>query len=1046
MGYYKALQLIYMLFKKLVFLWVLLSVALISLAQAVSTVKVYKKTITTYPFSDPNPIPLFTKYYPYYRFDGYTDKPTKKEWTVVELENEFIKITILPEVGGKIWSAYDKITKQDFLYNNDVVKFRDVAMRGPWTSGGIESNYGIFGHTPNCATPVDYTTLKREDGSVSCIIGVLDLITRTPWTIDINLPKDKAYFTTQSLWFNATAIEAPYYHWMNVGLRSKGNLEFIYPGQNFIGHEGEVGEWPYNSKKDRKINNYEQNDFTGYHSYHVFGTYTNFFGAYYHDNENGMVRFAPHDEKAGKKIWIWGLARAGMIWEKLLTDKAGQYVEVQSGRLFNQSAENSTFSPFKHKSFAPYNTDLWKEYWYPVSATKGIKEANNVGAFNTVINHGKTYIYFNPVQSINDTLKIYQDNEVIATRFVKLKPMQLYMDSIANTNENLGFVLGNNLLKYNIGEKNELERPSTSPADFNWNSAYGLYIQGKEFIDQRMYPKAKEKLEASLKLDPYFLPALVKYASLQYYYFDYSSALKTIKTALSIDTHDGAANYYYGLIQLALHSKMNARDGFDLASISGEFKTAAYTSLASIEMQDNNFEGAIKFANKATDFNRYNLKAMEIKAVALRKSNKVNEAKVLLSEILKIDPLNHFARFEFTQIGDSAIQYFTSLIKNEQPAETYLELACFYNELNAKTESIKLLELISKHPLANYFQAWLLSYANPKKSNELLQKANNTSVEFILPFRLEFEPILNWAVHQSTSWRAKYYFALLLQSREKYSEALQLLKNCKEESKDALFYATRARLLQQTTPTDTIAIHSDLNKSLSLDPNNWRYQKALIDALTESGKYQEALVIASGYSTVHPDNYLMGMLAAKISLLNKKYNTTDAILKNINIIPFEGATEGRELYRETKIQLALENFDKNNTTEAIKQVELAMLWPENLGVGAPYPEEVDNRIEFYLLAKFHAKLNHDKEAALYREKLSHYLLGTYNDPAGNLLQVSDLGNDPEKLNQTVQSIKGESVKNWYLNLINHKNNDMPLAEQKSSMRILDKIKTSIHPF
>ena len=166
MGYYKALQLIYMLFKKLVFLWVLLSVALISLAQAVSTVKVYKKTITTYPFSDPNPIPLFTKYYPYYRFDGYTDKPTKKEWTVVELENEFIKITILPEVGGKIWSAYDKITKQDFLYNNDVVKFRDVAMRGPWTSGGIESNYGIFGHTPNCATPVDYTTLKREDGGV----------------------------------------------------------------------------------------------------------------------------------------------------------------------------------------------------------------------------------------------------------------------------------------------------------------------------------------------------------------------------------------------------------------------------------------------------------------------------------------------------------------------------------------------------------------------------------------------------------------------------------------------------------------------------------------------------------------------------------------------------------------------------------------------------------------------------------------------------------------------------------------------------------------
>jgi len=1035
-----------MTLKKLLFFSSFLVITLSSLAQSNATVKVYKKIITTYPFSDPNPIPLFTKYYPYYRFDGYTDKPSKKEWTVVELENEFIKVTILPEVGGKIWSAYDKITKQDFLYNNDVVKFRDVAMRGPWTSGGIESNYGIFGHTPNCATPVDYTTLKKEDGSVSCVIGVLDLITRTPWTIDINLPKDKAYFTTQSLWFNATPIEEPYYHWMNVGLRSKGNLEFTYPGQNFIGHDGEVGEWPYNSKKDRKINYYEQNDFTGYHSYHVFGTYTNFFGAYYHDNENGMVRFAPHDEKAGKKIWIWGLARAGMIWEKLLTDKAGQYVEVQSGRLFNQSAENSTFSPFKHKSFAPYNTDLWKEYWYPVAATKGIKEANNIGAFNTVISQGKTHIYFNPVQAINDSLKIVQDNEVIATRFVQLKPMQLYHDSIANTNENLGFILGNNLLKYNIGEKNELERPTTTPVDFNWNTAYGLYIQGKEYIDQRMYPKAKEKLEASLQLDPYFLPALVKYASLQYYYFDYAAALKTIKTALSIDTHDGAANYYYGLIQLAMHSTVNARDGFDLASISGEFKTAAYTSLATIEMQENNYEGAIKYANKAIDFNRFNLKAIEIKALAYRKLNKVAEAKAILNDIIKMDPLNHFARFEYTQVGDSSIQYFTSLIKNEQPAETYLELACFYNELNGKVESIKLLDLISKHPLANYFQAWLLSNSNPKKSTELLQKANNSSVEFILPFRQEFEPILNWVTHQSTNWRGRYYFALLLESREKYAAALQLLKSCKEEPKEALLYAARAKLLQQYTPNDSIAIQSDLNKSLTLDPANWRYHKAIIDRLIENGNYEQALVTSISYYNEHPANYLMGMLTAKVSLFNKKFNTTDAILKNINIIPFEGATEGRELYREAKVQLAIENFDNKNTVEAIKQLELAMLWPENLGVGAPYAEEVDNRIEFYLLAKFHASLNHTKEANLYKEKLNQYALGTFNDPAGDLLQLSDVGPDMGKLKASVKSIKVETIRNWYLDLLDSKITNLPIAEQKSSMRILNKIKTSIHPF
>ncbi|MBK8779076.1 MAG: DUF5107 domain-containing protein [Saprospiraceae bacterium] len=121
-----------------------------------STIKTYKRTFTTYPFSDPNPIANVDKIYPYFRFDGYTDTATLQTWTTVELENQYIKLMILPEIGAKIWAGWDKASGEAFIYNNQVVKFRDVAMRGPWTSGGIEANYGIIGHTPNCATPVDY--------------------------------------------------------------------------------------------------------------------------------------------------------------------------------------------------------------------------------------------------------------------------------------------------------------------------------------------------------------------------------------------------------------------------------------------------------------------------------------------------------------------------------------------------------------------------------------------------------------------------------------------------------------------------------------------------------------------------------------------------------------------------------------------------------------------------------------------------------------------------------------------------------------------------
>jgi hypothetical protein len=110
--------------------------------------------------------------------------------------------------------------------------------------------------------------------------------------------------------------------------------------------------------------------------------YTDFFGGYWHDEDFGMGRYSTHDDKAGKKIWIWGLSQQGMIWEKLLTDTDGQYVEVQSGRLFNQSADGSTFTPFKHRGFLPHTTDVWTEYWFPVVKTKGFVAANNFGALN----------------------------------------------------------------------------------------------------------------------------------------------------------------------------------------------------------------------------------------------------------------------------------------------------------------------------------------------------------------------------------------------------------------------------------------------------------------------------------------------------------------------------------------------------------------------------------------------------------------------------------------------------------------------------------------
>ena len=177
------------------------------------------KTIKTYPFSDPNPIPSLginakvAPFYPYFIFDGYTNEAINKQWKVVTLENEFIEVTVLPEQGGKVMGAIENSTGEEFVYLNDVQKFRAIGIRGPWTSGGIEHNFGLdLGHAPWTATEVDYILKENEDGSVSCVVGGLDLASRTQWRVDIRLPNDKAYFETNSMWYNPTPFMRLIYH------------------------------------------------------------------------------------------------------------------------------------------------------------------------------------------------------------------------------------------------------------------------------------------------------------------------------------------------------------------------------------------------------------------------------------------------------------------------------------------------------------------------------------------------------------------------------------------------------------------------------------------------------------------------------------------------------------------------------------------------------------------------------------------------------------------------------------------------------------------
>jgi predicted Zn-dependent protease len=944
--------------------WIAWPAARAAAQQVPATVREVRRTFTTYPFSDPDPIPRVGRIYPYFRFDGYTTRPIRREWTVVELENAWLRVSVLPEIGGKIWSAIDKTTGRSLVYDNHVVKFRDIAMRGPWTSGGIEANYGIIGHTPNVATPVDYLTRTNPDGSVSCVVGALDLLTRTPWRLEITLPADKAYFTTSSFWYNATALEQPYYTWMNAAIPASDGLEFIFPGNRFLGHGGEAGDWPVNLQNGKQVSFYRNNDFGGSKSYHVFGVYTDFFGAYWHDQNFGMVRYAPHDEKPGKKLWIWGLSRQGMIWENLLTDASGQYSEIQSGRLFNQSADASTLTPFKHRGFAPHASERWTEYWYPVHGIGGMVAASPWGALNVKTTPAGVVVSFSAAQAVADTLRVLDGDRLVQTRLLTLRPLETFADTLSGgiQAQRLRVTLGQGKLEYDADSTHTtLSRPVAAPPNFDWASAYGHYLLGKERVRERDFQGAEPEFRGALVRDPNFLPALGELAELALRKGSPDEAIGLAQRALAVDTYDPLANYVFGLASWGLGRIADAKDGLDIASQSLEFRSAAWTELAKIYLQQGDPARARQYAGKALDYDRYGLDAHQVRALAARLGGDEATAAADLATIASIDPLSPFVRVErFLREGTAAARAeVLAAIRNEMPHETLLELGIWYQAVGQDRDADQVLSLAAEQPEVLFWRAWLRYRLAGPDAGIWLDRAVQPSPRLVFPFRPETAPVLRWALAQRRAWQTAYYLALVEWNLGNLDSARSLLRGAGTAPAFAPFYAARALLVGDGSPDESLA---DWQRAMALDSGEWRYGRAVAERLLRDGNAATAVTLVGGYARRFPGNPALGTLYARALMEAGRNAEAAAWLDRLEVLPAEGSAEARSLFREANLLVAVDRLGKRDARAALALTAKARQWPERLGAGKPYAEDVDERLEDWVEAMALFRLGRDAEA------------------------------------------------------------------------------------
>ncbi|MDO3644728.1 DUF5107 domain-containing protein [Mucilaginibacter sp. L3T2-6] len=920
---------------------------LLTHAQNDATIKEYLKTYTTYPFSQPNPVPNSGLIYPYFRFDGFTGNPVQQQWKVVELENDFIKVQIMPQIGGKIWTATDKKNNKPFIYNNDVVKFRDIAMRGPWTSGGIEANFGIIGHTPGVSNPVDYIARKNEDGSVSCVISLLDLLTQSRWSMEIRLPKDKAYFTTSVFWHNGSGEDMPYYSWMNLAEKVSDDLQFIEPGTRHIFHDGKAYNWPIDAEHKRNLSHYGELDFGRSQSFHVTGTYSKYWGAFWKNENYGMMHYAEREDKVGKKVFVWGRSREGMIWDKLLNDNAGQYAELQSGRLYIQNVPESVYTPYKQTSFMPYQTDTWKEYWYPFSQTDGVAIADTTGVINVKQDGQQLKIYFSPVDYVKDTLKVADRlGEIIYSKALKLDPLQGFEQTVdLKSGETPSQIsIGDLVCKVKDSAEKVLSRPATPVEKADYASAYGLYLKGHYFTGTRHYPEAEECIKASLAKEPAFIPALSEMALIQYKKMNYQAAFDYAQKALSIDTYDGKANYYYGLAALKLDKIYDAEDGFELAALTTDYRSAAFTELARIRMMQQKYTEAGKYAVKALEYNAQNTTALQLQYLSARLCGQSKLQKQTGERILALDPLNHFIRFEkyWQHRNKESVEQFTALIRDELPEQTYLDLAVWYHALNRNQESVAILQLApAKNNELAYWLAYLHRY--DKSVVQWLNDAVNGSADMVFPYKAESTTIMQWAAAQNKhDWKPRYYLSLLYEAAHDRAKARHEIEGINGDIDFAPFYAYRARLHDSTRHDLQL---SDLKKAATIDTRDWHYVKNLADFYLVQKQYKEALSTVSPWFVAHPENYIMGMLYARCQMLNGEYKTAESVLDTLRVLPYEGSRDGHKLYEQTKLMLALELIKAKKTGEAERKVKEARGWPEHLGVGAPYPNLVDDKLE-----------------------------------------------------------------------------------------------------
>ncbi len=950
-----------------------------------------KVTIPTYKVGEPNKNPMFLEkrvyqgssgvVYPYPVIDKVSDEKEDKAYKALYLENDYLKIMILPEMGGRIQMAYDKTNDYHFIYHNHVIKPALVGLTGPWISGGIEFNWPQH-HRPSTFNPVDYTIEEHEDGSKTVWVNETEIMFHTKGAAGFTLYPDKAYLEVKGKLYNRTPFPQTFLWWANPAVEVDEHYQSVFPPDvNAVYDHGkrDVSSFPIARGTYYKVDYSPGTDISRYQnipvptSYMAVNSAFDFVGGYHHQKKAGLLHVADHHISPGKKQWTWGSGDFGKTWDKHLTDpdEAGRYtpyLEIMTGVYTDNQPDFSWIMPNEQRNF--------KQYFLPYKEVGYVKNANKEAAVNLEV--GEDTI----------TIKVYVTSEQKNVKVVLKNEHNLLWEEKSNLSPRT--VLTKELTKENISGKNLLlqvfdedghllisytpvrakeeaiPQPAKAigdPGKIKTNEE--LYLAGLHLEQYRHATYAPVLYyEEALRRDPSDIRCnnalglwYVKhgqFAKAEPYFYHAIEKL----TRHNPNPYDGEPYYNLGLCLVYQQKWDEAYDAFYKACWNASWQDNGYLQLAYIDCRRGRYNKALENVSYSLARNYHGMKARHLKATLLRKLNRLDEAVKWISETLSLDQFDFGSLHERYKVlslkgeeGHATKNKLTTLLRGWE--QSYLEIAIDYANAGCYEEAVEWLLQIkeSPYPMVHYYLAYYYSKVGKDvEKNTALEKAFQLSEEKVFPNRLEDILLLQFVIKENThDYKACYALGNLWYDKRQYEEARSCWEKAVAICDDFPTAHRNLGIVYYNKCNEPESAVKEYEKAFACDTGDARVLFELDQLYKQRNTpIKERLHFLNEHFSLVQQRDDLYIEYVTLHNLSGLYRDALQLIEQRRFHPWEGG-EGKvsKQYVYTKIALAKKALCDKNYDDAIQLLTEAQQYPESLGEGKLHGAQ-ENNILYWL--------------------------------------------------------------------------------------------------